>query len=102
MMFGALLTAVLLTGNCGSACPLPPAAKDRVEVQKIIDRGDRFVLEIKAVTKDGRPAHEARGFLQFEHKVHLGGRDLRDLGFDRPDYEARSSLITPEKVWTSI
>jgi hypothetical protein len=44
----------------------------------------------------------ASGRLVWGHKHHIGGTDLRDLGFDRPDYEVNSALVSPEKIWTSL
>ena len=61
-----------------------------------------LALFVETRDRNGELVHRAKGNLVWGKRHHIGGTDLRDLGFDRPDYEVNSSLISPEKIWTSL
>ena len=88
--------------GCSSACSIAPAAEDAREVDQIIASGRSYTITVDATTRGGSPVHRASGRLVWGHKHHIGGTDLRDLGFDRPDYEVNSALLSPQKIWTSL
>jgi hypothetical protein len=88
--------------GCGRICPIAPAADDAANVDRIIESGRSYSITVEATTRAGSPVHRASGRLVWGHKHHIGGTDLRDLGFDRPDYEVNSALLSPQKIWTSL
>jgi hypothetical protein len=88
--------------GCSSTCPIAPAAEDASQVERIMASGRSYTIAIEAMNRAGAMVHRASGRLVWGHKHHIGGTDLRDLGFDRPDYEANSALVSPEKIWTSL
>ncbi len=88
--------------GCSRACSTPPAAEDAQEVDRIIESGRSYTITVETMTRGGAPVHRASGRLVWGHKHHIGGTDLRDLGFDRPDYEVNSALLSPQKIWTSL
>ena len=96
-----MVVLLALAGGCGTACPLPPPAA-AAEVRRIVESGAPFEVRVEAVSPSGEVVHRARGPLVWREKHHIGGEELRGLGFDRPDYEVNSGLITPDKVWTSL
>jgi len=88
--------------GCSRTCPIAPAAEDAGKVNRIMESGRSYTITVEATTRAGFPVHRASGRLVWGHKHHIGGTDLRDLGFDRPDYEVNSALLSPEKIWTSL
>ena len=88
--------------GCSRTCPIAPAAEDARKVDRIMASGRSSTITVEATTRDGSPVHRAGGRLVWGHKHHIGGTDLRDLGFDRPDYEVNSALLSPQKIWTSL
>jgi hypothetical protein len=88
--------------GCSRACSSAPAAEDAQEVDEIIASGRSYTITVETTTRGGSPVHRASGELVWGHKHHIGGTDLRDLGFDRPDYEVNSALLSPQKIWTSL
>jgi len=88
--------------GCSGTCPIAPAAEDAGEVDEIMASGRSYTITVEATTRAGSPVHRASGRLVWGHKHHIGGTDLRDLGFDRPDYEVNSALLSPQKIWTSL
>lgn len=88
--------------GCNSSCPLAPAAKDSRMVDQIVASGRAYTIIVETMSRDGSLVHRANGKLVWGRKHHIGGTDLRDLGFDRPDYEVNSALLSPEKIWTSL
>jgi hypothetical protein len=88
--------------GCSRACSSAPAAEDAQQVDEIIASGRSYTITVETTIRGGSPVHRASGKLVWGHKHHIGGTDLRDLGFDRPDYEVNSALLSPEKIWTSL
>jgi len=88
--------------GCGRTCPIAPAPEDTQKVARIVASGRSYTIRVEATTRGGTPVHRASGRLVWGHKHHIGGSDLRDLGFDRPDYEVNSALLAPDKIWTSL
>jgi hypothetical protein len=88
--------------GCSRTCSTAPAAEDAQEVDRIIESGRSYTITVETMTRGGVPVHRASGRLVWGHKHHIGGTDLRDLGFDRPDYEVNSALVSPQKIWTSL
>lgn len=88
--------------GCGAICPIAPAPEDAGKVDQIVASGRSYTITVEAITRAGSPVHRASGKLVWGHKHHIGGTDLRDLGFDRPDYEVNSALLAPQKIWTSL
>jgi len=71
-------------------------------VGRILASGRSYTITVEAMTRGGSPVHRASGRLVWRQKHHIGGTDLRDLGYDRPDYEVNSALLSPQKIWTSL
>jgi len=88
--------------GCSRTCPIAPAAEDAGQVERIMKSGRSYTITVEAMNRAGSTIHRASGRLVWGHKHHIGGTDLRDLGFDRPDYEVNSALVSPEKIWTSL
>ena len=93
---------VLASSGCGSTCPVPVEHEHTEAVEKILTDEIPYYADVEAISeKTGEVVHRAHGRLHWDHKKHIGGEQLRGVPFDIPDYEVNSSLITPEKVWTS-
>ena len=92
----ALTIATLLVAQCDSAtCPVPPRPDSFVPLAP-------HVGEIEVISKrTGRPVHRASGRLVWGEKTHIGGTDLRNLGFDVPDWEINAHPLAPREVWVS-
>jgi hypothetical protein len=88
--------------GCDRTCPISPAADDAEVVQRIMASGPTYAIAVETRDRNGALVHSAEGTLVWGERHHIGGTDLRDLGFDRPDYEVNSSLISPRKIWTSL
>jgi len=88
--------------GCDRTCPIAPSAEDAEAVQQIMVSGPFYKIAVETRDQNGELVHSAEGNLVWGHRHHIGGVDLRDLGFDRPDYEVNSSLISPSKIWTSL
>ena len=88
--------------GCSRTCPIAPAAEDARQVGQILASGRSYTITVEAMTRGGSPVHRASGHLVWGRKHHIGGTDLRDLGYDRPDYEVNSALLSPQKIWTSL
>jgi hypothetical protein len=88
--------------GCDRTCPMSPAADDAVAVQRIMASGPAYAIAVETRDRNGVLVHSAEGTLVWGERHHIGGTDLRDLGFDRPDYEVNASLISPRKIWTSL
>lgn len=65
-----------------------------------VQRPHEALVEVVSA-RTGEAIHQSRGPIVSGQKVHLGGEDLRNLGFDLPDYEINTRWLTPEKIWTS-
>ena len=92
------LLAGLVIAQCGDACPILDPMDPRVIEATMA--AHIAIVEVYS-ERTGSLIHRASGALTFGEKVHLGGKDLRRLGFDAPDYEVNSKMISPEKIWTS-
>jgi hypothetical protein len=88
--------------GCDRTCPMSPSADDAETVQRIMTSGPAYAIAVETRDRNGALVHSAEGTLVWGQRHHIGGTDLRDLGFDRPDYEVNSSLISPRKIWTSL
>ena len=88
--------------GCDRTCPMSPSAEDAETVQRIMASGPAYAVAVETRDRNGELVHRAEGTLVWGQRHHIGGTDLRDLGFDRPDYEVNSSLISPRKIWTSL
>ena len=88
--------------GCDSSCPIAPDGEAAEMLQQLMTSGPSYSITVEARAQDGKLLHRASGTLDWGRRHHIGGTDLRDLGFDRPDYEVNSSLIAPRKIWTSI
>ena len=100
-MIGIVAAAALLA-DCASGCPIPVEHAHTEEVLALIESGAVYVIDIEAETASGDPVHRSGGLLEWGKKVHYGGDVLWDMPFDRPDYDVNSSLLAPERVWTSL
>jgi hypothetical protein len=88
--------------GCDRTCPVAPSAQDAEAVQRIMVSGPFYKVSVETRDRNGDLVHSAEGNLVWGERHHIGGADLRDLGFDRPDYEVNSALISPRKIWTSL
>lgn len=87
---------ILLAAQCdATGCTVPP----RPAAMTSLPTHVAHVEVVSEVT--GRVVHRAAGPLRWKKKTHLGGIDLRDLGFDVPDYEVNAHPIAPREVWVS-
>jgi hypothetical protein len=88
--------------GCDRTCPIAPSPQDAEAVQQIMVSGPFYKIAVETRDRSGALVHRAEGNLVWGERHHIGGTDLRDLGYDRPDYEVNSSLISPQKIWTSL
>ncbi len=88
--------------GCSRTCPIAPTAEDAGQVGRIMASGRSYTITVEAMNRAGSMVHRASGRLVWGQKHHIGGTDLRDLGFDRPDYEVNSAVVSPDKIWTSL